>query len=348
MTQGLASATYEVANIAEAIEFYFDKGWTDGLPVVPPTADAVRAGLDVSGLEPGHELGTEPVRGRVLTAEKVAVNAVMAGCLAAHVPVVMTAVEAMLEEQFLLHGATASTGGCAVLAIINGPIVSEFGMDPTFNVLGNGDRAAAVIGRAIRLVLMNLLDVRPGRIDRSTLGHPGKFSYAMAEDEERDNALWPSLAAQRGVPDGESCVTVFAAMSPRQLMNEWTRDPSEVADTFASEMRANMLNYSIWGGNYVVVVPRQLRGVFSDGGWGKAELADALFERARIHRRDWRSAGKSAVVSERNEDTEYRALRKPEDLLAVGGGGPAGGFGAVIAPWLGYRSRAVTRVINRP
>jgi len=346
MSQALTSATYEVANIAEAIELYFDKGWTDGLPVVPPTADAVRAGLDASGMEPGHVLGTEPVRNRVITAEKVAVNAVMAGCLAAHVPVVMTAVEAMLEEEFLLHGTTASTGGSAVLVILNGPIVAELAMDPTFNVLGNGDRSAAVIGRSVRLVLMNLLDVRPGRIDRSTLGHPGKFSFAMAEDEVTDDPRWLPLARQRGVAEGESAVTVFSAMSPRQLMNEWTRDPSDLAATFAAEIRANMLNYSIWGGNYVVVVPRQLRGVFLDGGWGKAEIAEAMFERARVHRRQWRDVGKSAVVSERNEDTEYRALRRVEDLLVIGAGAPAGGFGAVIAPWLGYRSRAVTRVLR--
>ena len=136
----------------------------------------------------------------------------------------------MLQAEFLLHGATASTGGCAVLIVLNGPIRREIGAGGTFNALGNGDRATAVIGRAIRLVLINILEVRPGGIDRSTLGHPGKFSFCVAEDEE--DSTWLPLHAQRGLPPEASAVTVMAAGAPRQIMNEWTtkprRDPGNV------------------------------------------------------------------------------------------------------------------------
>ena len=124
------------------------------------------------------------------TVEKIAINAVMAGCLPMHFPVVVTAWTAMMQEPFLLHGATASTGGCAILVVINGPIRQEIGASGTFNALGNSDRATSVIGRAIRLCLINLLEARPGAIDRSTLGHPGKFSYCIAEDEE--DTTWQS------------------------------------------------------------------------------------------------------------------------------------------------------------
>ena len=152
----------------------------------------------------------------------------------------------MLREEFTLHGATASTGGCAILIVVNGDARRELGMDGTFNALGNSDRATAVIGRAVRLCLINLFDVRPGGIDRSTLGHPGKFSFCVAEDEM--GSPWESLASARGVPEGASAVTVMAAGAPRQIMNEWTTDPEEILETFAAEIRANMRQYSIWPG----------------------------------------------------------------------------------------------------
>ena len=159
----------------------------------------------------------------------------------------------MLREEFSLHGATASTGGCAVFIVINGDERLRLGMDGTFNALGNSDRASATVGRAIRLCLINLFDVRPGGIDRSTLGHPGKLGFCLAEDEE--GSPWGSLAAERGVPDGASAVTVMAAGAPRQIMNEWTTEPEEILETFAAEMRANMRQYSIWPGSYAIIMP---------------------------------------------------------------------------------------------
>ena len=210
-------------------------------------------------------MGVEPVRGRAVSAEKLAVNAVMAGCLPMHFPVVVTAFTAMLEEPFLLHGATASTGGCAVLVVVNGPVRDELGMDGTFNALGGSDRSTAVVGRAVRLALRNLLDVRPGGADRATLGHPGKISYCIAEDEA--GTSWRPLAEERGVPEHASGVTVMAAGAPRQIMNEWTTDPEEILETYAAEMRAHMRHYSIWPGNYAIVVPPQLRAHFEAAGW---------------------------------------------------------------------------------
>ena len=340
----LTSRIYEADDFAAVQELYHSRGWTDGLPIVPPTAEAVSACLEWSMLPPDQLIGVEPVRERSITAEKLAINAVMAGCLPMHFPVVVAAVTAMLQPEFLLHGATASTGGCAVLLVLNGPVRLELDASPTFNVLGASDRATTAIGRALRLVLINILDVRPGGIDRSTLGHPGKISFCLAEDEE-DCGDWQTLAETRGVPREAGAVTVMAAGAPRQIMNEWTTDPKEILETFAAEIRANMRHYSIWPGNYAIVIPKQLRSHLQAAGWNKRNIADFVFERARIHRREWAEVGKGAVVRDRG-DSVYAAMESPEQLLVIAGGGPAGGFGAIIPPWLGHKSRAVTLAIG--
>lgn len=339
----LMSQTFEIDDPFAAQEHFHSRGWSDGLPIVPPTAEAVSACLEWAVLPPNHLIGIEPVRERAITAEKVAINAVMAGCLPMHFPVVVTAITAMLEEPFLLHGATASTGGCAVLTIVNGPIRNEVGMNPSFSALGPSDRATTCIGRAVRLVLSNLLDVKPGGIDRSTIGHPGKISYCLAEDEE--NSSWPSLATERLGDPHVSAVTTVAAMAPRQLMNEWTTEPELILDTFVAEIKANMLHYSLWPGNYTMIVPPQLREHFDAAGWSKADIRRYVFEHARIHRRDWHDVGKSAAVGQKG-DREYTALSEEDDLLIVAAGGPAGGFGAIIPPWLGHKSRAVTVAVG--
>jgi hypothetical protein len=260
-----------------------------------------------------------------------------------HFPVVATAWQAMLQEEFLLHGTTSSTGGCAVLVIINGPVRREIGASGSFNAIGNSDRSTATIGRAIRLGLINILDVRPGGIDRSTLGHPGKFSFCIAEDEE--DSSWEPLAQMRGIPPGASAVTVMAAGAPRQIMNEWTTKPEEILETFAAEMRANQRHYSIYPGNYTIVVPKQVREHLQAAGWSKADVGRFLFERARIHRREWAEVGKGSVVRDRG-DSVYTALTSPEHLLVIAAGGPAGGFGAIIPPWMGHKTKAVTVAIG--
>jgi hypothetical protein len=340
MTKALGSRRIAFGDPADVQEYFHSRGWTDGLPVVPPTPAAVEAALDWVGMPPDQLIGVEPVRKRAVTAEKVAVNAIMAGCLPMHLPVVLAAVTGVLDPAFEVHGPTSSTGGSAILCIVNGPVRQELGMDGTFNALGQSDRSSSCIGRAVRLTMINLFDVRPGGIDRSTFGHPGKFSYCLAEDEE-GGAPWIPLGTERLGDPHVSSVTVMAALSPRQLMNEWTTEPEPILDTFVAEIRANMLHYSIWGGYYAIVVPPQLREHFHRAGWSKADVRRYVYERAVVHRREWAGVGKAAVVGDRG-DWEYRALRDPDHLLVLAAGGPAGGFGVVIPPWLGPRSKVVT------
>jgi hypothetical protein len=343
-TDHLLSTTYEAADALEANELFQRNGWTDGLPIVPPTPERVRECLEWLGMPPAAIVGIEGVRRLPLTAEKVAINAVMAGCLPPYVPVVAAAVTAMCEEQYLLHGSSASTGGSAPLIIVNGPIRHEIGMNATHNAFGNASRANATIGRAIRLLLINMLGCVPGQMDRSTLGHPGKFTFCIAEDEE--DSAWAPLARERGIPEGTSAVTVMACEAPRQILNEWTTDPEEILETVAAEMRANMLNYSIWPGNYALIIPKQLRDVITAAGWQKRDIREYVYRSARVRRGDWRGAGKALLAARGNEEQEFAALRAPDDLLVVAAGGPAGGFAAVIPPWLGNRSYAVTKPIG--
>jgi hypothetical protein len=342
--QPLRSAAYDVADAVEANELFQENGWTDGLPIVPPTEASVRRCLEAARLAPDDVVGTEPVRRRRLTAEKVAIAAVMAGCLPEYAPVVVAIVRAMCEPEFGLHGTTASTGGSAPFVVVNGPIRRAIGMNATHNVLANGSRANATIGRTIRLLIINVLGGIPGRLDRSTLGHPGKFTFCIAEDEE--GSPWPPLAAERGLVSGASAVTVMAAESPHQIMNEWTRDPREILDTYAAAIRSNMLTYSIWAGPYALVVPKQHRDVMSAAGWTRRDVREYVHETARVTRREWRGAGKAAVAARQDEDRIYTALRSPDDLLVVAAGGPAGGFGAVVPPWYGAKSLAVTAPVG--
>lgn len=344
MVQPLASAAHEVADAFEANDLFQRQGWTDGLPVVPPTEALVRRFLAAARRAPGDAVAVEPVRRRRITAEKVAIAAVMAGCAPDAMPVVMAAVDAMCAPEFGLHGCTASTGGSAPLVVVNGPVRRALGMHATHNALANGSRANATIGRSLRLLILNVLGGRPGRLDRSTLGHPGKFTFCVAEDEE--GSPWLPLATERGVAAGASAVTVLAAESPHQVMNEWTRDPREILETYAAAIRSNMLTYSIWAGNYAVVIAPQHREAIAAAGWTKRDIRQFVFERARVTRRQWRDVGKAAVAARRDEDGVYTALRTPDDLLVIAAGGPAGGFGAVVPPWYGAKSLAVTRAID--
>ncbi len=340
----LRSKTYEVIDAVEANEFCQANGWTDGLPIIPPTADLVDEFLAAAELAPDDVVGVEPVRERRITAEKVAINAVMAGCRPEYLPVVVAAVRAMCAPEFDLHGCTASTGGSAPLLIVNGPIRQEIALNATHNLFANASRANATIGRATRLFILNVLGGRPGELDRSTLGHPGKFTFCIAEDEE--DSPWQPLAQERGVPAGMSAVTVFACESPHQVMNEWSHDPREILATHAAAIRANMLTYSIWAGNYVLVLPKQQREIIAAAGWQKPDIREYIFEQTRVKGRQWADVGKGELARLGHADRDFTALRTPDDLLVVAGGGPAGGFGAIVPPWYGAKSLAVTQVIG--
>src|SRR5947207_10532973 len=270
----LTARRIELDDPADAVEYFYRQGWTDGLPVVPPTPERVREFLAFAGNQPGDILGMIPARNRVITAEKVAINAVMAGCLPNYMPVIVAAFEAMCQEQFNLHGISATTGGTAPLLIINGPVVQQLSINSGVNCFGPGVRANATIGRAIRLVLMNVCGSIPGVIDKACIGHPGKYSYCIAEDEAGNP--WEPLSVERGVPAEISAVTVFAGEAPHFVNSQLGGTGERLIGSIAN----TMLGTVYLGGNWVLVLCPEHVTIFKKEGWTKAQIREAVYERA--------------------------------------------------------------------
>ena len=230
----LASRRIEVGDMEDPVESCYERGWSDGLPVVPPTELRVVRMLAGTTRDPQEVLGLVPPDLQPCTIEKVAVNAVMAGCKPEYLPVVIAAVEAALIDEFCMHGLLATTWFSGPMVIVNGPIAKAIGMNSGVNALGQGNRANATIGRALQLVIRNVGGGRPGEVDRSTLGNPGKYTFCFAEDEA--NSCWESLAEQRGFTKGASTVTLFAADGVQGVADQKSRDPESLCKSVCSEL----------------------------------------------------------------------------------------------------------------
>ena len=261
-----ARAGIDVADPWAAIEACFDRGWTDGLPVVPPTEALVDAMLAAGPWPAGEVLLHEPVRDRSVTAEKAAINAVMAGCRPEYFPVVGAALSAIGDPEFMFHGPATSTGGSALMVIVNGPIAARLGLNAGREPVRAGYRANATIGRTLRLVLLNCLECRPGVLDKSTQGWPGKYSLCFAEDEAA--SPWEPLSVSRGVPVGRSAVTVYAAESGHNVLSHGTGDPERLLTCFADAMAG--LGSLSPGRSVIVFAPEHASHVGAPGGRARA------------------------------------------------------------------------------
>lgn len=332
------------AGALAAIEYCFEQGWTDGLPVVPPTRERVAEFLAAAGLAPEDVLGTIPERSRVLTAEKLAANAVMAGCLPAYMPVLAAAVQAMCHPAFGLHGPASTTAGVGILVVVNGPVAAELGLNSGQNVFGPGARANATIGRALRLLLLNAGGSR--EFDRGTLGHPGKYTYVLAEHEHLGPG-WEPLHVQRGLEPDQSAVTVMAAEGPNQVQNHVTRTPEGILATIADRMRA--LGSMNLGGEQemAVVICPEHHADLAAAGWTRRDVARWLAEHARRPLADLKRGGLvEGPVLPADEEKQVGAVARPQDLLVLCAGGQAGRFSAIIPGWsVRTASRSVTRAI---
>src|SRR5262245_772615 len=264
MTTQLASRRYPVDDLAHAIDVCYERGWTDGLPVVPPTEARVRAMLDAAGLEPGQQIAFITNRQVAVIAEKVAINAVMAGCKPEYFPVVVAAVEGIADPRWGYHGPATSTGGAGVLMIVNGPIARRLDFNSGDNLFGPGWRANATVGRALRLVMRNVIGTLPGRLDRGTIGHPGKYTYVIAENEV--DSPWTPLSVERGCPPGVSAVTVMAALAPHQFYNQLSSTAAGVLATLCDALRSPG---QIGQPNYCVVLAGEHMRTIAADGWSK-------------------------------------------------------------------------------
>jgi hypothetical protein len=278
----LGSARVTVSDSLESVNsFFYDRGWTDGLPIIPPTEYRVKNMLSCIKKRADQVVGKIPPRNGVATFEKIAINAVMAGCLPDFMPIVITAIEAMLEKEFNLYGIQTTTNPVAPLILINGPIIKEVAINSKYNALGQGTKANATIGRAIRLVLLNIGGATPGEIDKATIGQPGKYSLCIAENEEQNP--WDPLHLERGFDNSTSTVTVFAAESLSNVNDHNSTDAKGLINTFASAMMSQGTNNILLqrGEILMVISPEHAMTIFNNG-LSKEDIKEWIFQKARV------------------------------------------------------------------
>ena len=338
MTTDSTDIRIELDDPIEAMERMYRLGWTDGLPVVPPTADRVAEFIEHGGRPAPEIVGELPERRREISVEKIAANAVMAGCLPEYMPVVLSASEAMLDPKFNLVGPSSSLGGSGIMVVVNGPITRELDINARNNLFGPGNRANATIGRAVRLILMNACAAIPGLFDRSILGHPGKYSYCIAEAENETH--WLPLHAERGFERTQSAVTVFACESPRQVRA--SGGPETMLNTVADVASALGTSLSTVGSTddkSAVVRQGELAVVISGesyvwDGWSKQDIRAALQPKVRRTLADIKRAGEvSGDVTSEDETHWLPLIATPDDIMVIFAGGEERTMCAVIPSW---------------
>ena len=329
----MRSRRISLGTMEDEIEATFARGWSDGLPVVPPTPERVLRMLGGTTREPQEVVALVPPDLIECTVEKVAVNAVMAGCRPEYLPVVLAAVEAACTEAFNIHGVLATTYFVGPVVIVNGPIAREIGMNSGVNALGQGNRANATIGRALQLVIRNVGGGRPGEIDRATLGNPGKYTFCFAEAE--DTSPWQPLSVERGLSPGLSAVTLFAGSGVQPFFDQLARTPETLARSLASCLR--VVGHPKWGMAWdalCVISPEHAR-VFRQGGWSKQRLRNELdtiltFDGEEMVKGAGGIAEGMPEAAARGKVQKFR----PGGLLFVHAGGTAGLFSAIIGGWV--------------
>ena len=302
----------------DPIEACFDRGWSDGLPVVPPTAVRVLRMLKGISRDPKEVLGNVPPALAPCTVEKVAVNAVMAGCKSEYFPVVLAAVEAVLDPAFAMHGVLATTDFASPIVIVSGAVARRIGMNSGCNALGQGNRANATIGRAVQLVIRNVGGGKPDGVDRATIGQPGKYTHCLAEDESDPD--WEPLRVDRGFSPDVSTVTMFAGGGVHGI---WTESARRAEDLVAvAGPWLDRIGFGVGEAHAVLIISPEHWRIYRESGWDRQRIKAALIE----------ACGRIP----------------PEGLLLVRAGGPAGLQSAAIAGWaVGERgSNPITKEIG--
>lgn len=336
----LQSRRVQVPDSFQAIQDYcWEQGWTDGLPVVPPTESLVSQMLAGYGGDPAHSLGVlEPRMGRA-TLEKLAINAVMAGCRPEHFPVVVAAVKAALHREFNLAGNAATTGGAAQVLIVNGPIANELGINGDAACFGPGSRANASIGRALRLVIRNVAGLVPGEMDKATLATPGRYSFCFAENEGR--SPWESRAQEMGFAPGTSTATIAAIRGVYTIMETTVATGIEVLRTIVGNMQAVGISnyYQIGTGAQIVLVLCPEHAVeIAAYGLSKNDVREFIYQNARMPLRRLKDVAHygnrnwPGWIDETNLETLVPIVRAAEDIIVIVAGGD-GRHSAWLAGW---------------
>ena len=346
----LRARRVELASAEDDVEAMYARGWSDGLPVVAPTEERVLRML--AGTSRGaHEIvAVIPPNLVECTVEKVAINAVMAGCLPEYLPVVLTAVEAACTASFNAHGLLATTYFAGPVLIVNGPIAKAIGMNSGVNVFGQGNRANSTIGRALQLVIRNVGGGKPGGVDRATLGNPGKVGFCFAESEEDERAAgWQTLAEERGIPVGTSAITLFPGEGPRGVIDQKSRTADSLARSFAECLQSVGHPKLPLGFDAIVAVsPEHLR-TFAAEGWDRTRLRAELMALLQMPGTEI-VEGARGIAEGVAASFVNSTLPKFRDsgLLFVHCGGAAGMFSAIIGGWANGAtgSEPITREIT--
>ncbi len=318
------------------------RGWSDGLPIVAPTRTRVDAMLAATLRHRDDELGVMPPMNGVVSVEILAVNAVMAGCRPAFFPVVLAAVEALLDPAFNLFAIQATTHPCAPCVIVNGPLAATLGINARYGAFGPGSRANATIGRAIRLILHNVGGAAPGLLDRSTQGQPAKYAFCVAENEAE--SPWPPLHVARGYDARESTVTVTAADGTHNINDHVSDDAAGILATVCGALADMGANNAYLYGQPTLAFGPEHAAIVAAGGYTREDVCRHVFEHARIPREQWARGGMAGMNEDRFAgESMLPIVEQPGDLLVM----VVGGFGrhSCWLPTFGGSTRAVTRPI---
>jgi hypothetical protein len=330
-------------------EMFFERGWTDGLPVVPPTADKVAQMVSMCGRKPGEAIGPIPPRWRTATIEKIAVNAVMAGCRPEYFPVVLAAIDALLDNDCQLYGIQTATNTTAPLIIVNGPIAEELDINSHGNMFGQGSRANLTIGRAVQLVLRNIGGDIAGETDMATHGQAGKISACVAEAEA--DSPWTPFHVDAGFAADDSTVTVIGASAPHNVFTYGCETGADILDHLVGSMLGLGHNNIIFPTGPLLVLSPEHAATLARDGFNKDNIRNAIFERARIplSRFAKRSVAglkhrRSRWFAEVGDSENIGVTDRPQDVNIVVGGGA--GIHSLFVP-TAFSYRPVTRQIRR-
>jgi hypothetical protein len=328
----LAARRIEIAPLEDDIESCFERGWSDGLPVVPPTEVRIVRMLAGTTRAPDEIIGPIPPNLAPCTVEKVAINAVMAGCKPEYLPVVLAAIEAALDPDFCMHGLLCTTHFAGPMVIVNGPVARAIGMNSSGNALGQGNRANATIGRALQLVIRNVGGGVPGGIDRATLGNPGKYTFCFAEDET--DPVWEPLSVERGVAAGKSAVTLYAAEGLLGSSDDLSRTPESLTRSLALSLRVVGHPKKTGANDALLIVAQEHMQIYSEAGWSKARVLAAFDEALRLPGKDL-VVGAGGVAAGLPESMANETVSKfrPGGLTIVRAGGIAGRMSAIVGGW---------------
>ena len=328
----LHSRHVELASAEDEFESMFTRGWTDGLPVIPPTPERVLRMLTGTTRSPQDIVAIAPPNLVELTVEKIAINAVMAGALPEYLPWIITALEAVCNDEFNMHGVLATTMPVGPVIICNGPGTKAIGMNSGVNVFGQGNRANLTIGRAVQLTIRNVGGGKPGEVDRATHGNPGKLSFCFAEDEA--GSPFGTLAQERGIAPLQNAVTVFAGEGPRCVVDQAARTPEQLTNSFAACLRATHHPKSVLSFDAILVVSPDHSRVYAEAGWDREKILSELYARLNIPGTELVKGALDMAegLPAKFADRIVPKFKTGGILLAHAGGG-AGLFSSIIGGW---------------